>query len=1050
MSDNVLITPASRKIEFFDSAANVDAKIETDSSGNLLITNTGGDISIGDTSSDIFVGDGTNSIDIVFEQSGEIRGLTGVTLTLGQSDSNVQMATDLDLNTNDIINVNNLTVGGYLAGPSTFTIDPAGVGDNTGTVVIAGNLQVDGTTTTINSTTVTVDDLNLTLASGAANAAAANGAGLTVDGANATITYDSSNDEWDFNKNINITGNLILSGTVDGRDVATDGSKLDGIESGATADQTASEILTAIKTVDGSGSGLDADLLDGQHGSYYYSPANAPDPTLTLTGDASGSATFTNLGNATLSVTVANDSHTHDSRYYTESEVNTFINRSYVSNHSATNLAVGWYTIAQNVGDRAVARFALWDTNSGDHQAVIFYASHHFGTDASNTLTVLDNSYYSGNPFRYIRIKDAGTYDGAALQVYIDDASNSVNIAIVGDDVQTSGWDIVNFLADATAPSLVSNWANFGERSKIDLNQIAQGGFATTGPIYADGDTTQYRVFNDNYHPNADAWTTARTITLGGDLSGSVSIDGSTNVTLNATVADDSHNHVISNIDGLQTQLDAKLNSSSYTASDVLTKIKTVDGTGSGLDADLLDGQQGSYYLNYQNLTNTPGAAARIEEFPTVTNGSASVTMANSYTLNRLDVYLNGARMKSGTDYSVSGTTLTFTENLQTGDIVAIYAYDLDVNNLITGNWSDLNDVSVIGAATNTMVRFDGSNYVAASTTEDSSGNLSVSGNATLTGDLTVNGGQVTMPAVAERDKYRVWNSSAYAIGMDNNFTFGGLATEYAMTFQMNDQAGRGFWWGDNIHTDAQGAMALTTNGKLTVAHSARIGHGETDTTTPGATHALDVNGSVSSTAGTNVRTFIATNGTQYVSLVSDLTDGGYNPISAAGDVGIIFTTDNDNTTDESGKGLVIAPWAQTAAKGIKIQEDGKVGVGTSSPSTELEVNGTITDDVGDVRIPRWTAISTATTIANEGVYYCTGAPTVTLGSPAVGTIMTIYNNNNSAMTLNRGSGSIAFMRKGADNDQVNHTSATLGGNSTTTVTIFNSNFAVVTGTDVT
>jgi hypothetical protein len=43
----------------------------------------------------------------------------------------------------------------------------------------------------------------------------------------------------------------------------TDKTKLDGIESGATADQTAAEILTAIKTVDGAGSGLDADLLDG-------------------------------------------------------------------------------------------------------------------------------------------------------------------------------------------------------------------------------------------------------------------------------------------------------------------------------------------------------------------------------------------------------------------------------------------------------------------------------------------------------------------------------------------------------------------------------------------------------------------------------------------------------------------------------------------------------------------------------------------------------------------------------------------------------------------
>jgi hypothetical protein len=62
------------------------------------------------------------------------------------------------------------------------------------------------------------------------------------------------------------------------------------------------------------------------------------------------------------------------------------------------------------------------------------------------------------------------------------------------------------------------------------------------------------------------------------------------NATLTVTVADDSHNHIIGNVDGLQTALDAKLASSSYTASDVLTKIKTVDGSGSGLDADNLDG----------------------------------------------------------------------------------------------------------------------------------------------------------------------------------------------------------------------------------------------------------------------------------------------------------------------------------------------------------------------------------------------------------------------------------------------------------------------------
>ena len=110
---------------------------------------------------------------------------------------------------------------------------------------------------------------------------------------------------------IDVTGNITVTGTVDGRDVAADGTKLDGIESGATADQTASEILTAIKTVDGSGSGLDADLLDGQQGSYYQPASTALTTSTTFGGDVSGTYN---------AIVVTNDSHTHDTRYYTETE----------------------------------------------------------------------------------------------------------------------------------------------------------------------------------------------------------------------------------------------------------------------------------------------------------------------------------------------------------------------------------------------------------------------------------------------------------------------------------------------------------------------------------------------------------------------------------------------------------------------------------------------------------------------------------------------------------------------------------------------------------
>ena len=45
---------------------------------------------------------------------------------------------------------------------------------------------------------------------------------------------------------VGITGDITVSGNVDGRDVAADGSKLDGIEASATADQTASEIVTLL------------------------------------------------------------------------------------------------------------------------------------------------------------------------------------------------------------------------------------------------------------------------------------------------------------------------------------------------------------------------------------------------------------------------------------------------------------------------------------------------------------------------------------------------------------------------------------------------------------------------------------------------------------------------------------------------------------------------------------------------------------------------------------------------------------------------------------
>ena len=154
------------------------------------------------------------------------------------------------------------------------------------------------------------------------------------------------------------------------------------------------------------------------------------------------------------------------------------------------------------------------------------------------------------------------------------------------------------------------------------------GAWETPHPLRLEADTNigylfDNRMFADNYHPNADKWTTARTITLGGDLTGNVSIDGSANVTLTAAVVDDSHNHIISNVDGLQTALDGKLSTTGTAANSQL--LDSLDSTrfsrfstiySSATDWDTIfntSGQYGQVWHEVNNgttWTNGPGSSA--------------------------------------------------------------------------------------------------------------------------------------------------------------------------------------------------------------------------------------------------------------------------------------------------------------------------------------------------------------------------------------------------------------------------------------------------------
>ena len=97
--------------------------------------------------------------------------------------------------------------------PAAFTIDPAPhAGNIAGKIIIKGDLQVDGTTTTINSTRVDISDLSITLASNASTPSQAVGAGFDICGTGgASFRYAITNSIGTFQSTIGlgISGNLL-------------------------------------------------------------------------------------------------------------------------------------------------------------------------------------------------------------------------------------------------------------------------------------------------------------------------------------------------------------------------------------------------------------------------------------------------------------------------------------------------------------------------------------------------------------------------------------------------------------------------------------------------------------------------------------------------------------------------------------------------------------------------------------------------------------------------------------------------------------------------
>ena len=167
-------------------------------------------------------------------------------------------------------------------------------------LTVTGDLTVSGTTTSINSTNLNVTDKLIEVNRGGSTAASADGGGIFISGANESITWDNGNSRFNISDDAHIVGNITVTGTVDGRDIASDGSKLDGIEASADVTDTAnvtaagalmdSEVDADIKTLS-----LPANTTISSFGKTLVDDADAAAARTTLGVDAAGTDNSTDV-----------------------------------------------------------------------------------------------------------------------------------------------------------------------------------------------------------------------------------------------------------------------------------------------------------------------------------------------------------------------------------------------------------------------------------------------------------------------------------------------------------------------------------------------------------------------------------------------------------------------------------------------------------------------------------------------------------------------------------------------------------------------------------